>query len=102
MCLNKNWEIKQIMIIFGNESVHKQFLKNIYGRALTFISKELKKYVQKNKMVYYQKDEIYVYDDRDFIKYEYINNNQNFVKQNIDKSVEDLNEIDIIEKKEEK
>jgi hypothetical protein len=101
MCLNKNWEIKQIMIIFGNESVHKQFLKNIYGRALTFISKELKKYVQKNKMVYYQKDEIYVYDDRDFIKYEYINNNKNFAKQNIDKSVENLNEIEIIEKKEE-
>ena len=78
--LNKNWEIKQIMVIFGKESAHKQFLKNIYGRALSYISKELQKIVQKNKMVNYQKDEIIVYDDRDFVKYEYINNNKKFMK----------------------
>ena len=80
MVLNKNWEIKQIMAIFGKESAHKQFLKNIYGRALSYISKELQKIVQKNKMVNYQKDEIIVYDDRDFVKYEYINNNKKFMK----------------------
>ena len=80
MVLNKNWEIKQIMAIFGKESAHKQFLKNIYGRALSYISKELQKIVQKNKMVNYQKDEIIVYDDRDFVKYEYINNNTKFMK----------------------
>ena len=51
MVLNKNWEIKQIMVIFGKESEHKQFMKNIYGRALTYISKELKKIVQKKKMI---------------------------------------------------
>ena len=78
--LNKNWEIKQIMVIFGKESAHKQFINNIYGRALSYISKELQKIVQKNKMVNYQKDEIIVYDDRDFVKYEYINNNKKFMK----------------------
>ena len=81
MVLNKNWEIKQIMVILGKESAHKQFVKNIYGRALSFISKELKKIVQKNKMVNYQKDEIIVYDDRDFIKYEYLNNNKKFMEE---------------------
>ena len=77
MVLNKNWEIKQIMVIFGKESEHKQFMKNIYGRALTYISKELKKIVQKKKMINYKKDEIFIYDDRDFVKQEFFNNNKN-------------------------
>ena len=80
MVLNKNWEIKQIMVVMSNESEHKQFMKNITGRALSYISKELKKIVQKKKMVIYQKDEILVYDARDFIKYEFANNNQKFKK----------------------
>ena len=96
MILDKNWEIKQMMIIFGTEAEHKHFLKNIYGRALSFISKELKKIVQKKKMINYQKDEIYVYDDRDFIKYEYLNNNKKF-KQYIQNE-----NAEIIIKKEEK
>ena len=52
MFLNKNWEIKQIMVIFGTEAEHKHFIKSIYGRALTFISKELKKLTQKKKNDY--------------------------------------------------
>ena len=82
MVLNKNWEIKQIMVIFGRQNEHKQFVKNIYGRALSFIVNELKKKVEKKKMISYQKDEIFVYDDRDFVKYEYLNNNNNFKKYN--------------------
>ena len=31
-------------------------------------------------MVTYKKDEIFVYDNRDFIKYEYVNNNDRFIK----------------------
>ena len=82
MILNTNWEIKQIMVIFGKQDEHKHFLKNIYGRALTYISKELKKKVQKKKMINYQKDEIVVYDDREFIKYEYLNNSPSFTNLN--------------------
>jgi hypothetical protein len=82
MVLNKNWEIKQLMIIFGKQDEHNQFLKNIYGRALSYISKELKKNVQKKKMINYLKDEIFVYDDREFIKYEYLNNSSNFKNLN--------------------
>ena len=74
MFLNKDWVIKQIMVIFGTEAEHKHFIKSISGRALTFICKELKKITQKKKMITYKKDEIFVYDDRDFIKYEYSNN----------------------------
>ena len=78
MFLNKNWEIKQIMIIFGTDAEHKHFYKSISGRALTFISKELKKIVQKKKMITYKKDDIFVYDNRDFIKYEFANNKDLF------------------------
>jgi len=74
MFLNKDWVIKQIMVIFGTEAEHKHFIKSISGRALTFICKELKKITQKKKMIKKKKDEIFVYDDRDFIKYEYANN----------------------------
>ena len=74
MFLNKDWEIKQIMVIFGTEEEHNHFVKSISGRALTFISKELKKITQKKKMITYKKDEIFVYDNRDFIKYEHANN----------------------------
>ena len=94
MVLNTNWEIKQIMVIFANQNEHKQFLKNIYGRALTYISKELRKIVQKKKMVNYQKDEILFYDDRDFIKYEYINNNKNFKKYKDNKNSENIKDKD--------
>ena len=80
MFLNKNWEIKQIMVIFGKEAEHKHFVKSVSGRALTFISQELKKITQKKQMVTYKKDEIFVYDNRDFIKYEYVNNNDRFKK----------------------
>ena len=80
MFLNKNWEIKQIMVIFGTEAEHKHFFKSVSGRALTFISQELKKITQKKQMVTYKKDEIFVYDNRDFIKYEYVNNNDRFIK----------------------
>jgi hypothetical protein len=76
MALDNNWEIKQMMIIFWNAAEHKQFLKNIQGRALSYISRELKKKIEKNKMISYQKDEIIVYDDRDFIKNEYTNCNE--------------------------
>lgn len=88
MVLNKNWEIKQIMVIFGKESEHKQFMKNIYGRALTYISKELKKIVQKKKMINYKKDEIFIYDDRDFVKQEFFNNNKNLKNNYKIKNVE--------------
>ena len=94
MVLNKNWEIKQIMVIFGNENEHKQFIKNIYGRALSFIMKELKKIVEKKKMINYQKDEIFVYDDREFIKYEFYNNKNcktNNKKENLEKNKNDVN-----------
>ena len=100
MVLNKNWEIKQIMVVMSSASEHKQFMKNLYGRALSYISKELKKIVQKKKMVIYQKDEILVYDARDFVKYEYANNNKNFKKyikkeDNINnKDKENLNDKD--------
>ena len=57
-------------------------LNNIYGRALTHISKELKKIVQRKKMINYKKDEIFVYDDREFVKQEYLNNNKSFKKNN--------------------
>ena len=81
MFLNKDWEIKQIMIIFGTEAEHKHFFKSISGRALTFISKELKKIVQKKKMVTYKKDDIFVYDSREFVKYEYENNKNLYSKE---------------------
>ena len=74
MFLNKDWDIKQIMVIFATEEEHKHFIKNISGRALTFISQELKKITQKHKMITYKKDDIFVYDNRDFIKYERANN----------------------------
>ena len=74
MFLNKDWDIKQIMVIFATEEEHKHFIKSISGRALTFISKELKKITQKNKMITYKKDDIFVYDNREFIKYERANN----------------------------
>ena len=90
MILNVNWEIKQIMVIFGNPADHKQFVKNISGRALTYISKELKKKVQQKKMVNYQKDEIYVYDDREFVKYEFLNNSQNFKKKSKNKKEKEI------------
>ena len=83
MFLNKNWEIKQIMVIFGTEAEHKHFVKSVSGRALTFICKELKKITQKKQMVTYKKDEIFVYDNRDFIKYEFVNNNDRFKKTGI-------------------
>ena len=83
MFLNKNWDIKQIMVIFGTQAEHKHFVKSVKGRALTFISKELKKISQKKKMITYKKDEIFVYDNRDFIKYEYNNNNHLFKMSNI-------------------
>ena len=41
---------------------------------ITFISQELKKITQKHKMITYKKDDIFVYDNRDFIKYERANN----------------------------
>jgi len=97
MVLNKSWEIKQIMVIFNKEANHKQFIKNIYGRALTYISQELKKYDKKNTMVKYQKDEILVYDDRDFIKYEYKNDNQKFPKFN-SKGKENINQNETLKK----
>ena len=78
MFLNKNWEIKQIMVIFGTVAEHKHFVKSVSGRALTFISKELKKIVQKKKMITYKRDDIFIYDNRDFIKYEYANNKNTF------------------------
>ena len=73
MFLNKNWEIKQIMVIFGTVAEHKHFVKSVSGRALTFISKELKKIAQRKKMITYKKDEIFVYDNREFVKYEFEN-----------------------------
>ena len=79
MFLNKDWRIKQTMVIFGTEAEHKHFVKSISGRALTFISQELKKLTQKKKMVIYNKDDIYVYDSREFVKYE-IENNKNLYK----------------------
>ena len=97
MVLNKNWEIKQIMVIFGNENEHKQFIKNIYGRALSYIIKELKKIVEKKKMINYQKDEIFVYDDREFIKYEYLNNKKN-LKTNIKKENLEKNNDEMLNK----
>ena len=90
MVLNKNWEIKQIMIVFGKESAHKQFANNIFGRSLTYISKELKKIVQKKKMINYKKDEIFVYDDRDFVKSEYSNNYKSFKKNNTIENAENI------------
>lgn len=96
MVLNKNWEIKQIMVIFGKESEHKQFVKNIHGRALSYIIQELKKIVEKKKMINYQKDEIFVYDARDFIKYEFLNNNKNFKenkKENSDNNKNDKSDL---------
>ena len=80
MFLNKDREIRQIMVIFGTEAEHKHFVNSIKGRALTFISQELKKIMQKKKMITYKKDEIFVYDNRDFVKYEYENNNFLFKK----------------------
>ena len=74
MILDTNWVINQMMIIFWKNTDHNHFLKSIKGRALSYISKELKKSVQKKKMIKYLKDEIVVYDDRDFIKNEIINN----------------------------
>ena len=74
MILDTNWVINQMMIIFWKNTDHNHFLKSIKGRALSYISKELKKAVQKKKMIKYLKDEIVVYDDRDFIKNEIINN----------------------------
>ena len=88
MILGLNWEIKQMMILFERQEEHKQFLKNIYGRALSYISQELKKIVQKNKMINYQKDEICVYDGREFIKYEYLNNSPSFISKNIEEKEE--------------
>ena len=79
MFLNKDREIRQIMVIFGTEAEHKHFVNSIKGRALTFISQELKKIMQKKKMITYKKDEIFVYDNRDFVKYEYENNKDLFI-----------------------
>jgi hypothetical protein len=79
MFLNKDWQIKQTMVIFGTEAEHKHFVKSVMGRALTFISKELKKISQKKKMVIYNKDDIYVYDSREFVKYE-MENHKNLYK----------------------
>ena len=102
MVLNKNWEIKQIMVVFGKEAEHKQFVKNIYGRALSYISQELKKIVQKKKMINYKKDEIFIYDSRDFIKYEFSNNKQSFNINSKKESVEkNKNEENMIEKEKE-
>jgi hypothetical protein len=100
MVLNRNWEIKQIMVIFGKEFEHKQFINNIYGRALTYISKELKKIVQRKKMINYKKDEIFVYDDREFVKQEYLNNNKSLKKNNEIAKIEnsDNNKIDFDKK----
>ena len=79
MFLNKEREIRQIMVIFATEAEHKHFLNSIKGRALTFISQELKKIVQKKKMITYKKDEIFVYDNREFVKYEFENNKDLFI-----------------------
>ena len=78
MVVDRIWVIKQLMIIFNTKNEHERFLKKIYGRAITFISKELKKEAQKQKMIIYKKDEIYVYDARDFIKYGYFNHSLDF------------------------
>ena len=94
MFLNKTWEIKQIMVIFGTQAEHKHFFKNVSGRALTFISKELKKNVQKKKMLTYKKDDIFVYDNRDFVKYEFSNNKNMFSKMKISSKENKENEHD--------
>ena len=39
------------------------------GRALSYINQELKKVIEKKKMINYKKDEIFIYDNGDFIKY---------------------------------
>ena len=101
MVLNKNWEIKQIMIVFGKEAEHEHFVKNIYGRALTYISQELKKIAQKKKMINYKKDEIFVYDNRDFIKYEFKNNKQSF-NMSVKKENEENNKNEENKKKKDK
>ena len=47
-------------------------------------------------MINYQKDEIFVYDARDFIKYEYLNNNKNFKenkKENSDNNKNDKSDL---------
>jgi hypothetical protein len=97
MFLNKSWEIKQIMVMFNTEAEHKHFVKSVFGRALTFISKELKKITQKKKMITYKKDEIFCYDNRDFIKYEYSNNNNVFEKTKSKNSKENIQEENLIQ-----
>jgi len=92
MFLNKDWKIKQTMVIFGTEAEHKHFVKSVMGRALTFISKELKKISQKKKMVIYNKDDIYVYDSREFVKYEMENHKNIYKSDKIDATYTKINE----------
>lgn len=78
MFINKDKNIKHICVMFQNEEDHKKFLKDISGRALKFISKELNKMKEKFNMVNYQKDGINIFDGRNFIKEEYKNNSLKF------------------------
>ena len=101
MYLNKDYIIKQTIIIFSKQEDHNKFIKSIYGRALSFIMNEIKKVVDKNKMVNYQKDEINVYDDRKFIKEHLQNVHEKKVKNENDNNKGKKKESEEKEKKEE-
>lgn len=66
--LNQKNELKQSAMIFETPEQLKKFYGDIKGRALTSISKEIKKFVSKNGSIFYKRDEVCIYDDRKFTK----------------------------------